>query len=77
MLDEISSLSEDMYHASVILWAVGFLLDPLIYIFLNKKTRLIAKSTFKNLFSQCQKKFKLYKANENGADTGLTTETDI
>ena len=49
MLDETSNISEDMYHASVILWAVGYLLDPLIYIFLNRKTRLVAKTTFQGM----------------------------
>ena len=42
-------MMRNMYNASIVMWAVGFLLDPLIYIFLNKKTRSIAKLTLKKL----------------------------
>ena len=47
-------IKTEMYCASVVLWAVGFLLDPLIYIFLNKKTRLIARTTFENTWGKCK-----------------------
>lgn len=34
------------FHVSTCLWVLGFLADPLIYIFLNKRSRQVAMSSF-------------------------------
>lgn len=43
--------SHRIYHVTCYLWAFGFVSDPLIYIFINKKSRKIAKRSFNHIKS--------------------------
>ena len=42
-----NDVTEVTYHVTSYLWTLGFVTDPLIYIFLNKKSRRIAIASFK------------------------------
>ena len=39
--------SEETYRLMILMWGFGFLMDPCVYIFMNKKTRSTAESVLK------------------------------
>ena len=36
----------DSYNISIVMWSLGFITDPCVYIFINKRTRIAAGKTF-------------------------------
>ena len=53
--DIVCSFDRDqgLYNIILILWGLGYLSDPCIYIFMNQKTRKEAKAIFKRIFRGC------------------------
>ena len=55
------------YHVTACLWTIGIVTDPIIYIFLNKKSRRIAKGIAKedqNTFSVIARTIQISSINE-------------
>ena len=52
--------NEKSYRVAVFMWALGFLMDPFVYIYLNKKTRRTAVCVLRRMKCNIQMKEKLY-----------------
>ena len=84
----VFSHTPESYQVMIIMWALGFVMDPTIYILMSKKTRTTAKKTSKtviqltnlfrdNQYSQRKSTMRKSRRKFNKAPTNTTVNTPL